>query len=254
MDCTVKGNLPSEIFEDIKKIADNRINFQQLKNKTVFVSDCHGLIAYYIICTLLEGNDFFENNTRVITLAKSHEDAEKQFGNLTLRKDFVVEIGESKNFPEIERADFVIYCNCPCEVAEEDCSNPEIADTITSGFANVLEYAKESNAESVLLVSSYMVYGEVFSGKNNICENDLGYLDPTDADSAYAQSMRSAETLAVCYAEKFGMNVKIARPCPTLGGVRMSDERKWAKLIVSAAKIRALCLQITVAKSSAFAM
>ena len=49
MDCTVKGNLPSEIFEDIIKIADNRINFQQLKNKTVFVSDCHGLIAYYII-------------------------------------------------------------------------------------------------------------------------------------------------------------------------------------------------------------
>ena len=206
MDCTVKGNLPSEIFEDIKKIADNRINFRQLKSKTVFVSDCHGLIAYYIICTLLEGNDFFENNTRVITLAKSREDAEKQFGSLTLRKDFVVEIGESKNFPEIERADFVIYCNCPCEVAEEDCSNPEIADTITSGFANVLEYAKESNAESVLLVSSYMVYGEVFSGKNNICENDLGYLDPTDADSAYAQSMRSAETLAVCYAEKFGMD------------------------------------------------
>lgn len=153
-----------------------------------------------------------------------------------------------------EKADFVIHCNYPCEVAEEDCSNPEIADTITSGFANVLEYAKESNAESVLLVSSYMVYGEVFSGKNNICENDLGYLDPTDADSAYAQSMRSAETLAVCYAEKFGMNVKIARPCPTLGGVRMSDERKWAKLIVSAAKIRALCLQITVVKSSAFAM
>ena len=31
MDCTVKGNLPSEIFEDIKKIADNRINFHQLK-------------------------------------------------------------------------------------------------------------------------------------------------------------------------------------------------------------------------------
>ena len=88
MDCTVKGNLPSEIFEDIKKIADNRINFQQLKNKTVFVSDCNGLIAYYIICTLLEGNDFFENNTRVITLAKSREDAEKQFGSLTLRKDF----------------------------------------------------------------------------------------------------------------------------------------------------------------------
>ena len=231
MDCTVKGNLPSEIFEDIKKIADNRINFQQLKNKTVFVSDCHGLIAYYIICTLLEGNDFFENNTRVITLAKSREDAEKQFGNLTLRKDFVVEIGESKNFSEIERADFIIYCNCPCEVAEEDCSNPEIADTITSGFANVLEYAKESNAESVLLVSSYMVYGEVFSGKNNICENDLGYLDPTDA-----------ETLAVCYAEKFGMNVKIARPCPTLGGVRMSDERKWAKLIVSAAKNQSIML------------
>ena len=126
------------------------------------MSDCHGLIAYYIICTLLEGNDFFENNTRVITLAKSREDAEKQFGSLTLRKDFVVEIGESKNFPEIERADFVIYCNCPCEVAEEDCSNPEIADTITSGFANMLEYAKESNAESVLLISSYMVYGVGF--------------------------------------------------------------------------------------------
>ena len=95
MDCTVKGNLPSEIFEDIKKIADNRINFQQLKNKTVFVSDCHGLIAYYIICTLLEGNDFFKNNTRVITLAIRRVDAEKQYGSLTHLKDFVVDIGES---------------------------------------------------------------------------------------------------------------------------------------------------------------
>ena len=46
MDCTVKGNLPSEIFEDIKKIADNRINFQQLKNKTVFVSDCYCILHY----------------------------------------------------------------------------------------------------------------------------------------------------------------------------------------------------------------
>lgn len=242
MDCTVKGNLPSEIFEDIKIIADNRINSQQLKNKTVFVSDCHGLIAHYIICVLLEGNDSYGNNTRVITLAKSRDDAEKQFGSLTLRKDFVVEIGDSRAFPEIERADFVINCNYPCEVAEEDCSNPEIADTIISGFANVLEYAKKSNAESVLLVSSYMIYGEVFSGKNTISESNLGYLNPTDADSAYAQSMRSAETLAVCYADKFGMNVKIARPCPTLGGVRMSDEKKWAKLIVSAAKSQSIML------------
>ena len=90
MDCTVKGNLPSEIFEDIKSIADNQINFTRFKNKTVFVSNCNGLIAHYIICSLLEGNDFFENNTRVITLVKSREDAEKQFGSLTLRKDFVV--------------------------------------------------------------------------------------------------------------------------------------------------------------------
>ncbi len=242
MDCTVKSNLPSEIFEDIKIIADNRINSQQLKNKTVFVSDCHGLIAHYLIYALLEGNDSYGNNTRVITLAKSREDAEKQFGDLTLRKDFIVEIGDSKAFSEVERADFVINCNYPCEVAEEDCSNPEIADTIISGFANALEYAKKSNAESVLLVSSYMVYGEVFSSKNNISENDLGYLNPTDADSAYAQSMRSAETLAVCYADKFGMNIKIARPCPTLGGVKMSDERKWAKLIINATKNQSIML------------
>ena len=86
MDCTVKGNLPSEIFEDIKKITDNRINFQQLKNKTVFVSDCHGIIAYYIICTLLEGNDFFENNTSVIILAKSREGLfQSPESSLTLR-------------------------------------------------------------------------------------------------------------------------------------------------------------------------
>lgn len=242
MDCTVKNNMPQEIFEDIKQIADNQINLQQIKNKTVFVTNCHTLISHYLICSLLESNDIYSNNTRVITLAKSREEAEKQFGNLTLRKDFVTEIGESKNFPEIERADFVIHCDIPCEVSDEDCSNPEIADTNISGFANVLEYAKKSNAESILLVSSYMVYGEVFSGKNTISESDLGYLNPTDADSAYAQSMRSAETLAVCYADKFGMNIKIARPCHTLGGVRMSDERKWAKLIVNAAKSQSIML------------
>ena len=242
MDCTVKENMPSQIFEDIKIIADNQINLQQIKNKTVFVTNCNTLISHYLICSLLESNDIYGNNTRVVTLAKSRQDAEKQFGGLTLRKDFVVEVGNSKDFPEIERADFVIHCDHPCEVSEEDCGNPEIADTNILGFANVLEYAKKSNAESVLLVSSYMVYGEVFSGKNTISESDLGYLNPTNADSAYTQSMRSAETLAVCYADKFGMNIKIARPCPTLGGVRMSDERKWAKLIVNAAKNQSIML------------
>ena len=176
-------------------------------------------------------------------LTKSREDDRKAVRQpYSPTKYFVVEIGDSRAFSVNERADFVIYCNCPCEVAEEDCSNPEIADTITSGFANVLEYDKRVKCRIGSARIFIYGYGEVFSGKNNICENDLGYLDPTDADSAYAQSMRSAETLAVCYAEKFGMNVKIARPCPTLGGVRMSDERKWAKLIVSAAKNQSIML------------
>ena len=33
MDCTVKGNLPSEIFEDIKKIADNKKIEHEKKHK-----------------------------------------------------------------------------------------------------------------------------------------------------------------------------------------------------------------------------
>lgn len=242
MDCTVKNNMPSQIFEDIKSIADNQINSPRFKNKTVFVSNCNGLIAHYIICSLLEGNDAYGNNTKVIALAKSREYAEKQFDNLIFRDDFIIEVGNSRAFPEIERANFVINCNCPCEVSKEDCSNPEIADTVISGFANVLEYAKKSKSESVLLVSSYMIYGEIMYGKNTISESDLGYLDPADSNNAYAQSMRSAETLAVCYADKFDMNIKIARPCPTLGGVRMSDERKWARLIVNSAKNQSIML------------
>ena len=57
------------------------------------------------------GNDFLENNTRVITLAKSREDAEKQFGNLTLAKILLLKSESQRTFRRL-KADFVIYCSC----------------------------------------------------------------------------------------------------------------------------------------------
>ncbi len=63
----------------------------------------------------------------------------------------------------------------------------------------------------VLFVSDTMVYGKVFGEQRLLCENEIGYVCHTSADSMTAQWMRTAEHLCARLAREEGLSVKIVR-------------------------------------------
>lgn len=90
------------------------------------------------------------------------------------------------------------------------------------GTKNVLDWAKKHESK-VVLFSTALVYGKLY-GENYISEEMMGIIDPVGERNCYVEGKRYAESLAVNYKEKEGVDVKIARIFNTYGPkMRSSD-------------------------------
>lgn len=232
MDFNVKNCLHPFIYEDIKNISEcTAINFERFNNKTVFVTGGNGFIAFYIICSLLIRNDLYGANTKVIALVRNGHHAEQKYGKLLERNDIELLIQNVCMPINCERADFVIHAASQASAYYFENDPVGTIDANLSGTANVLDYAKKSNAESTLIVSSLKVYGELYNGKSMISEDDIGYLDIDNYKNCYAQGKRAAETLGCSFSKQYNLNIKIARPSYIYGPANINDDRVWAQFI-----------------------
>lgn len=243
MDYNVKNHLHPYVYEDIKTITDDIKDQPRLKDKTVFISGGSGFIAFYIACALLIGNDLYGNNTKVIALVRSCEKAEKKYGELLNRPDLKLVVQDVCEPIVCERADFVIHAASQASAYYFENDPSGTIDANLTGTANVLEYAKNSKAQSTLIVSSLKVYGEVYNGKQSLSENDLGYLDINNYKNCYAQGKRAAETLGCCYAKQYDMQIKIARPAYIYGAASLDDDRVWAQFIANVVRKQNILLK-----------
>jgi dTDP-glucose 4,6-dehydratase len=86
-----------------------------------------------------------------------------------------------------------------------------LLDTIVEGTRRVLNFAVDTQAESMLLVSSGAVYGTQPPSLSQVPEDYPGAPFPGDAGSTYGQGKRMAEHLATLAYTQNRLKVKIAR-------------------------------------------
>lgn len=84
-------------------------------------------------------------------------------------------------------------------------------DTLVQGTRRVLEFARHTQAENILITSSGAIYGRQPPNLTHIPENYSGGPDCTDTAMLYAEGKRCTELLAALHAQQFGQPVKIAR-------------------------------------------
>ncbi len=84
-------------------------------------------------------------------------------------------------------------------------------DQIVSGTRNVLEFANRVRAKRFLLTSSGGVYGVLPSYLESFPESYMGMANPLESSNAYSVAKRLAEHLCSLYAEKYGLEVVVAR-------------------------------------------
>ena len=106
----------------------------------------------------------------------------------------------------------------------------EVMKSNILGVSNLLDYGTNHRLKRFLYVSSGEVYG--VQQATSLSESAYGYVDNLDVRSCYPSSKRAAETLAICYAQEYGADVVIARPCHTFGPFFTdSDQRAYAQFI-----------------------
>ena len=129
-----------------------------------------------------------------------------------------------------EPTDVIIHAASP---ASPDRFVVEPVETMLAnviGIKNILEYAVAYDVKKVVYVSSSEVYGKATPRENGFLETDIGDVDILNVRSSYPMGKRAAETLCVCYAKEYGINVSIVRPGHIYGPTASQADRRVSSL------------------------
>lgn len=212
----------NSIFEeDIKNII-NDFDMSVFDGKTILVTGATGLIGKLCVKSLLNSG----YNTQVIALVRDEEKAKNIFGESKRLTYLVQDINQRIN--TTRRVDYIIHAASTTSSKDFVEKPVETIYTAINGSRNVLEFAKNKRLEGMVYLSSLEIYG--VNEKENIKEEDYGYIDILNPRSSYSESKKMVETMCISYGTEYGVPVKIARLAQTFGaGVSISDNRVFAQ-------------------------
>ena len=238
-----------ELQEDLTILADY-IQSLEIGGRTILVTGVTGLIGSLITKGIIEYNKKNERKICVIGMAR---DPQK------VRKVFIDEYEGEEEIPQVcfcyqdvcERIPRDMVCDYIIHTANSTASqffitNPvDVMDSIYTGTKQVLEFGKDKNVKAVVYLSSMEVFGKV-NKEEPVKESQLGYLDIQNVRSCYSEGKRLAECMCKCYAEQYGVPVKVARLAQTFGaGVLENENRVFAQFARSAIKGEDIVLHTT---------
>lgn len=214
-------------------VQEGLVPFELLKGKTVFVTGATGLLGSQVVRALACANRRLGMDIQILAFVRSLEKAEKVYQKLLERGDIQVVTGDVTKPIEYDgKVEYIIH-GASATSSRYFVSNPvETIMTAVNGTANVLEFAREKQAEGFLYMSSLEVYGTPAADAGNIDENYSGYINPLQARSSYSEGKRMVECLCASYAAEYHVPVKIVRLSQTFGaGVEYHDSRVFAEFI-----------------------
>lgn len=212
----------NSIFEeDIKNII-NDFDMSVFDGKTILVTGATGLIGKLCVKSLLNSG----YNTQVIALVRDEEKAKNIFGESKRLTYLVQDINQRIN--TTRRVDYIIHAASTTSSKDFVEKPVETIYTAINGSRNILEFAKNKRLEGMVYLSSLEIYG--VNEKENIKEENYGYIDILNPRSSYSESKKMVETMCISYGTEYGVPVKIARLAQTFGaGVSISDNRVFAQ-------------------------
>lgn len=201
-----------------------------LKNKTFFITGATGLVGSVIVKAILYNKEF---NNKVIAFVRNEEKANRIFG--IDQQNLKLCVGDV-NLPIScnESVNYIIHTASETKSKNMVTRPVETLWTSVNGTKNVLDFAVEKKAEGVVYLSSMEVYGITDPEKQQIKEDNLGFIDVSNIRSCYPESKRLNENMCACYASEYGLNVISARLAQTFGaGVSKEETRVFAQFAKS---------------------
>ena len=226
------------VKEDLEKISEGFKEDAFFKNSRVLITGATGLVGSLLARSLALINRKHSLNMEIVLFVRSKEKAKEVFGELLLRNDISLYIGDVTKEPSLEKNIDYIFHTASVTASKTFVENPvNTLDVAIDGTRNILNLAKKHSAKGVVYVSSMEAFGITDAKKERIREEDLGYIDILSVRSSYSEGKRICETICAAYASQYGVPVKIARLAQTFGaGVSKDDGRVFAAFTKSALK------------------
>lgn len=214
--------------EDLLNIASLDLPWSKLSGCNILVTGATGLIGGCLVEALMLNPD---KDYQVYASGRNEERARKRFAEFVddsafrfVKYDVLEPLESDVNF------DYIIHAASNASPNFFATKPVEVIKSNIQGLSNLMEYGLSHGMKRMLYVSSGEVYGE---GDGRVFTEDYsGYVNCTSPRSCYPSSKRAAETLCVSYAQEYGADVVIARPCHTYGPhFTEADNRVYAQFI-----------------------
>lgn len=194
--------------QELRRIAEMPLPFDELRGKTVAVTGAGGLIGFYLMHALSAVSRAHNLNLRLIALCRNPEKTANTLSgveNLScVRYDATLPV--TAQFT----ADYILHgaSNAHPLAFSNDPVGTMQANIL--GTMNLLEHAR-SHGEKFILFSTGEIYGERPELEGGFDEQTFGSVNPMNARACYPESKRAAETLCAAYAQQHGVHALAAR-------------------------------------------
>ncbi len=224
------------IERDLSEITSPNLNlnWSYFSGKTVLITGASGMLASYLVMTLLYLNrkKILKNPVKVIGLVRNIEYAMDKFS--TINDDSFSLVKQDLNDSINLSSGIDIIIHTASQASPKFYGTDPVGTMVPNiiGTKNLLDLAKEKKVEKFLFFSSGEVYGSQDSLVSEIKENSYGKIDFLDVRSCYSVSKIAGETLCISYGHQYGINVSIVRPFHTYGpGMKLDDGRVFADFV-----------------------
>ncbi|MDY5578095.1 MAG: NAD-dependent epimerase/dehydratase family protein [Lachnospiraceae bacterium] len=217
--------------EDLRRAISASIGIEKLNYKKILITGATGMIGSFLVDMLMQYN-LNGGTINVFAAGRNIERLETCFDSIKTDYLHYVKYDLMKPIMFDFQVDYVIHT---ASNAHPMAFNSDPVGTIVGnvvGTYNLLKYADEYKVHRFCYISSGEVYGQGNVNLESFEESYSGYLDINASRSSYPNSKRIAETLCSSYANQYGLETVIVRPCHTYGpGMTPDDSRANAQFI-----------------------
>lgn len=212
--------------EDIIKVAELPYDWEQLKDKTIFISGGTGFLGQFLINIIKYRNCKFNNKIHVISCSRHVFPNENDIEYI--KHDITQPIDLDKPI------DYVIHLASNTHPKQYAADPIGTITTNVFGTYNLLQFSVKQHAKRFLLVSSVEIYGEGAGQPFN--EAYGGYIDCNTARAGYNEAKRVSESLSQSFISYYGIDCVIARLARCFGADRKDDSKAMAQFIRNAVR------------------